>query len=82
MSERIQRLIDRLEALLERAKAHNSRYYCESCRRTVGRRPCEYRHKRRYWSIEEIREVHAKLGRGDSLTLSEMVFIEVFEADS
>jgi hypothetical protein len=76
MPKRSVDLADYLRAQIERADALGHRYYCERCRAFVARRKCRFRHRGRYWRLDQLRAIPDKLASGASLTVDEMLFVE------
>lgn len=69
-------LADYLRAQIERADRLGHRYYCERCRAFVAKRRCRFRHRGRYWRLDDLRSLPDKLESGRSLTVTEMLFLE------
>ena len=82
MAKRQTDLADHLRAQIERAKRRNHRYYCEKCRTFVARRKCRFRHRGRYWKLDDLRGLPAKLESGESLAVDEMLFVEAVREPS
>lgn len=61
---------------IDRADALGHRYYCELCRSFVATRRCRFRHRGRYWTLNELRALPRKLESGESLDVDEMLFAE------
>lgn len=76
MAKRSIDLAAHLRAQIERADASGRPYYCERCRAFVAKRRCRFRHRGRYWRLNDLRALPPKLESGESLTVNEMLFVE------
>lgn len=68
-----------LSAMVERAERAGRRSFCERCRTFVSQKRCRFRHKGRYWSLEEVKRIRDKLADDRSLAPHELVFLELLE---
>lgn len=79
MTKRQIELAGYLRAQIRRADALGQRYYCELCRSFVAKRRCRFRHRGRYWKLNELRALPTKLETGESLDVDEMLFVEALQ---
>ena len=79
-SKLVSELTQELEYLIRQAEYHKTFHFCEACYAFIPKRRCKYRHRKRYWTLEQFTKLYEKLKADQALDLQDAMLMEVLQA--